>query len=85
MIKPELLKILCCPETHQPLAPAASSLVEQLNQRMASTQLRNRGGQMLTAPIEAGLVRSDGKVLYPIRGDLPILLVEEAIEIAEAF
>jgi uncharacterized protein YbaR (Trm112 family) len=80
MIKPELLKILCCPETHQPLAPAEASLVEKLNQQIALGELQNRVGQNLSAPIEGGLLRSDGRRLYPIRGNLPILLVDEAIE-----
>ncbi len=49
MIDPELLKIMCCPETHQPIALAESSLIQ------------------------------DRKFLYPIRGDIPIMLIDEAI------
>jgi uncharacterized protein YbaR (Trm112 family) len=33
----------------------------------------------VTEPVDGGLVRSDGRFLYPIRDDIPIMLVEEAI------
>ncbi len=29
--------------------------------------------------IDGGLVREDGKCLYPIRGNIPIMLIDEAI------
>jgi uncharacterized protein YbaR (Trm112 family) len=69
---------MCCPETHQALRPAAASLLEQLNQKIAAGGLRNRAGQPVTDKLDAGLVRADEQVLYPIRG-IPIMLVDEAI------
>jgi uncharacterized protein YbaR (Trm112 family) len=33
----------------------------------------------VTGRLEAGLVRADGKVLYPIRDGIPVMLVEEGI------
>jgi uncharacterized protein YbaR (Trm112 family) len=79
MIDPELLKILCCPETHQNLQPAQPALLAQLNHQIEAGALRNRGGQPLKDKLDAGLVRADGKFLYPIRQSIPIMLVEEAI------
>ena len=79
MIDAELLKILCCPETHQGLTPAEPALVEKLNQQITANQLRNRAGQPVTEKIDAGLVREDRKFLYAIRQDIPIMLIDEAI------
>jgi len=79
MIAPESLKVLCCPETHQAISPAERILIEKLNQHIAAGHLRNRSGQVVTEMLEGGLVRSDGKYLYPIRQDIPVLLIEEAI------
>ncbi len=31
--------------------------------------------------IEEGLVREDGKVLYPVRDDIPVMLLDEAIRL----
>jgi uncharacterized protein YbaR (Trm112 family) len=76
---PELLSILCCPETHQPLRPAPAELLESLNERIRQGNVRNRSDRAITEPCEAGLLRQDGQALYPVRSGLPILLVAEAI------
>jgi len=74
-----LLEILCCPETHQQLALAAPSALEQINRQIAGGKLKNRGGHAVTGKIDGGLIRADGKYLYPLRQNIPILLVDEAI------
>ena len=79
MINTDLLKILCCPETHQAIELAEADTIRQLNGKIDSGQLRNRAGASVTERIEGGLVRSDGKFLYPIRHNIPILLIDEAI------
>ena len=79
MIDTELLKILCCPETHQPLTLASAAAVERMNQRIQAGEVRNRGGQLVKDKIEGGLLRQDGAVLYPIRHHLPIMLIDEAL------
>jgi uncharacterized protein YbaR (Trm112 family) len=79
MIDPELLKILCCPETHQSLAPADAALVQRLNTQIDSGQLRNRAGQPVTRKCDGGLVRKDGQFVYPVCEGIPILLINEGI------
>ena len=81
MIEVNLLKILCCPETRQPLAPADAATVARLNERIAARGIKNRGGKAVNEPCEGGLVRQDGQVLYPIRQDIPILLIAESVVI----
>lgn len=78
-MNPELLSILCCPETHQPLLAASPELLVSLNERIRQGNIRNRSGSAVTERCEAGLLRQDGKAMYPVRGGLPILLVAEAI------
>ena len=79
MIDAELLKILCCPETHQPLREADAATLAGLNQQIAAGSLRNRASQPVQEKIDGGLVRADGKFIYPIRRSLPVMLVDEAI------
>ena len=81
MIDPELMGVLCCPETHQSLRSADQSLVDRLNQQITSGQLKNSAGKAVAEKLEGGFMREDGKVFYPIRHDLPIMLVEEAIRV----
>lgn len=79
MIRQELLDILACPETKTPLARADAALLTQLNQLISKGQLRNREGEIVVDPLEEGLVREDGTLLYPVREDIPIMLLGEAI------
>ena len=79
MIDAELLKLLRCPETHQTLAPAAGAVIERLNQRQAAGGLQNRAGKRVAEKLQAGLVREDGKYFYPVRQEIPVLLMDESI------
>ncbi len=82
MIDAELLKILCCPETQQPVRLAEAALVEKLNRVIAAGGLKNRVGQPVKESLDGGLVRADGKFLYPIHQEIPVMLVDEAIPLA---
>jgi len=81
MVDPELLEILVCPETKEPVRPADDELVQRINRAVESGSLVNRGGESVKEPIDGGLVREDGKILYPIRDDIPVMLIDEAIEL----
>lgn len=82
-ISQELLEILACPETKQPLTLATADLISSLNARISQGQLSNRAGKSVTEPIDGGLVREDGQYLYPIRDDIPIMLIDEALALDE--
>jgi uncharacterized protein len=79
MIDQELLDILVCPETKQPVRPADGALLDRVNAAIASGTLGNRAGRILSESVSEGLVREDGAVLYPIRDDIPVMLIDEAI------
>jgi uncharacterized protein YbaR (Trm112 family) len=81
MINDELLIILCCPETQQSLSLADSSLIEKINNNIKEGKVVNKDGKIVTEALQGGLIREDRKCLYPIRNDIPILLVDEAIQI----
>ncbi|MDP6762625.1 MAG: Trm112 family protein [Planctomycetota bacterium] len=81
MIAKKLLEILACPKTHQPLRMAEAEELEELNEAIAASKARTVAGEAVPDPIEAGLVREDGKLLYPIRDGIPVLLVDEGIRL----
>ena len=83
MLDKELLDILACPETKEPVHLADQSVIEALNARIEQGEVRNRGGKRVEKKIDAGLVRADGAYLYPVEDDIPIMLVEEAIALRE--
>ena len=78
-ISQELLDILACPESKQPLTLADTTLIESLNARITQGTLTNRAGKPVSEAIDGGLVREDQQYLYPIRDDIPIMLIDEAI------
>ena len=83
MFDADLLKIMCCPETHQELRLADASLIARLNDQIERKVLKNRGGQLISEKLDAGLLRADGKFIYPVRRDIPVMLIEEAVEIRD--
>jgi uncharacterized protein YbaR (Trm112 family) len=81
VVSKELLEILVCPETKQPLKLAGEEVLARLRAEVEAGRLRNRGGQPVAQPITEGLVREDGKVLYPVDDGIPVMLIEESIEL----
>lgn len=75
----ELLDILCCPETHQPFQIAEATLVAEINGKIKGGQVLNRAGKPVVDAIDSGLVRQDRKFLYPVRGNIPTMLIDESI------
>jgi len=78
-IAADLLAILCCPETKQEVSLLDKTVIEQLNKRISKGELRTKGGQPVTEQIDGGLLRTDRTVAYPIRDQIPIMLIEEGI------
>ena len=81
MVNPELLEILVCPETKQTLKVADADVLDRVNQAVEGGDLLNQGGDRVKDRIEEGLVREDGKVLYPVKDDIPVMLLDEAIRL----
>jgi uncharacterized protein YbaR (Trm112 family) len=75
----KLLDILACPETKEPVSVADDALIAKINAAIEAGTLQNRAGQKVTEKIDGGLVRQDQKYLYPIRDDIPIMLIDEGI------
>ena len=43
--------------------------------------VKNVGGKAVTDKLEAGLVRSDKGRIYPIKEGIPVLLIDEGIDL----
>jgi uncharacterized protein YbaR (Trm112 family) len=77
----ELLEILVCPETRQPVAMASAEVLARVNEKVRAGTLRNRGGDKVEKEVTEGLLRDDGRVLYPVDDGIPVMLIEESIEL----
>lgn len=78
-LEPSFIELLCCPETRQPLQLADAAFLKQVNLAIAAKALHNVEESLLDEPLDEGLLREDGKVLYPVRRKIPVLLKEEGI------
>ena len=83
MVAKDLLDILCCPETKQEITLIEGEVIDRINKKIKEGALKNRGGEILKEPIDSGLLREDRKFMYPIREDIPIMLIDEAIPFDE--
>ena len=79
MIDESLLEILCCPETKQPVVLVDEATIARINEKIATQSLKNRSGEVVEEAIDGGLVREDKQFFYPVRDDIPIMLIDEAI------
>jgi len=74
-----LLAILCCPETKLKVTLADNDLIKRLNTGIGNGKVLNKAGQPVKEELDGGLIREDQQVLYPIRDQIPIMLIEEGI------
>jgi uncharacterized protein YbaR (Trm112 family) len=79
LIAKDLLSLLVCPENRTPVHEADADLLQRINDGIAQGSIVNREGQPVTEPLEEGLVREDGAVLYPVRDGIPVMLIGESI------
>jgi uncharacterized protein YbaR (Trm112 family) len=79
MVEKELLEILVCPDDLTPVRLAEAHELAALNERIRAGGVKTRGGQAVSDEVKEGLVRTDGKYLYVVDNDIPVMLIEESI------
>jgi len=75
----KLLEILCCPVSKTPLTILGRQKLDKLNAAIESGDALYVDGEKVTATLQEGLITEDGKVIYAVQDDIPILLEEKGI------
>jgi len=78
-IDARLLEILCCPATRVPVRKLETAALKTLNQAISAGSVLNVDGSSVTDSVAAALITQDGKLIYRIEDDIPVMLAEEAI------
>ena len=81
MLDPEFVKILVCPDNRTPVRIASEQEITNLNQKIEEGFLQNIGGRKVKDKLDEGLIRAAGDRLYPVRKNIPVMLVDEAIQL----
>jgi len=79
----KLLEILCCPVSKTPLTVLGPQKLAKLNDAIKKGEALYIGGEKVTEPLQEGLITDDGKVIYPVLDDIPVLLEEKGIGTAQ--
>lgn len=75
----KLLDILCCPVSRTPLRLLKRTELDTLNQAIADGSVDSVTGQTVRKPLSEGLISMDGKIIYRVEDDIPVLLGDEGI------
>lgn len=79
----KLLAILCCPVSKKPLTVLGLEKLDKLNSAIANGEALYVDGEKITQPLQEGLITDDGKVIYPVEDNIPVLLEEKGIGITQ--
>ncbi|MBS0582909.1 MAG: hypothetical protein JSS42_07390 [Proteobacteria bacterium] len=74
-----LLDILCDPVTKTPVKPLSRTQLDALNREIARDAVKTTTGASVATALRAGLITTDGKVIYRIEDDIPVMLADEGI------
>jgi uncharacterized protein YbaR (Trm112 family) len=78
-IKEELLEILCCPVTKDPVKLLPEDKLARLNEFIVGGTIKHVDGSKVEQPLEEALITSDGKTIYRIDAGIPVMLADLGI------
>ena len=74
-----LLDIICCPATRLPLERVPADILVRINERIAEGKLVTARKEVVGEVLTDALMTRDGRIAYPVRDGIPVLLEEQGM------
>ncbi|MCW8962492.1 MAG: Trm112 family protein [Gammaproteobacteria bacterium] len=75
----KLLEILCCPVTKSPVIKLTASQLKNLNEEISKGEVHLVSGEVITEPLQEGLITESSKTIYRVDDGIPVMLEEQGI------
>ncbi len=75
----KLLEILRCPVTKQPVSPLSTEKLAALNKAIETEEVQYQDGSKIDTPVEEALITDNGRTIYRVDEDIPIMLEDQSI------
>ncbi len=78
-ISNELLEILCCPKSKVAVKMVPEADLTAMNARIEQGGINYEDGTAVDKPLQEALITEDGKTLYRVDDNIPVMLIERGI------
>ncbi|HPG39687.1 MAG TPA: hypothetical protein PLP19_13060 [bacterium] len=78
-VNKQLLEILCCPKTRVGVKELTAAQIEKVNAAVVRKEVKYTDGKAVDKPLQEGLITEDGKIIYRVDEEIPIMLIDMGI------
>ncbi len=78
-VNKQLLEILCCPKTRVGVKELEAAQIEKINAAIIRKAVKYSDGKIVDKPLQEGLITEDGKIIYRVDEEIPIMLIDMGI------